>query len=143
MSIWFKHLNRLKNPFLRRYLTQTAGIHVAQLDVGVDIRVWVGIHSYNWSQPLPPPPLLHVYCRNHLKWIFHLWHIGSYSKWHGTVEKKIRILKPDYWFCHFLCDFRQILFLGFSFPMFARWGWFAQDCYADLGTFAKGLAYRF
>lgn len=45
-------LEQIKKSLLKRYLTLTAGICVAQNDVGVNIRVWAGIRSYNKSQPL-------------------------------------------------------------------------------------------
>lgn len=57
VNIWFKCLSRLKSSSLRSYVTPSAGICVAQLDVGLNLRVWAEVHSYKGSQPLDVFPL--------------------------------------------------------------------------------------
>lgn len=48
---WVQVLEQIKKSVFRGYLTLTAGICAARLDVGVNNCVWAGIYSYNRSQP--------------------------------------------------------------------------------------------
>lgn len=66
-------------------MTPSAGICVAQLDVGPNLRVWAEVHSFKRSQPLDVSPLQKS--RGWLSFMSSLWHLGSSShRWHGRVE---------------------------------------------------------
>lgn len=96
VNIWFKCLSRLKSLFWKD-IWLTAGICVVQLDVGVNICVWAGIHSYPKSQPPCCVSAAEIIQNGSLSLVT-FWHLGScFSRWHSgknTDFKAVFLILP-------------------------------------------------